>query len=898
MRLFRHRLPGSRSSRTACRTGVTSVIALLAPFAAIAANFVNAWEFNSQNGLQLDPTKIELVDGEARLRPQLLPTGNALQLNVFVDAQRGEVLDSMQQGLGLGTDDFLFLGWVKIRHPGASHAVFQKRALINGAMVGMLFQIEKVDAGHRLRAVVSAPGGSVDIATQVVIRDTGWNQVGIGIDRTRGRAHFYVNGKSFGGELDISAVTGSLASPAPFRIGLDDTSAQLRGDIDEVHFWRYQYGEGLPGDVGDIVDAHYRGITADTGSLVSAWRFNASNGLDSAGSNHLTLINSPAFLSADIYTYTDDGPYIEASCVAGAGASLYSANHLVNAPPGVAELRYQVSGDGTNWWYYSPQSGWTAATAATSSQASLLYHVRENLPDAPIQTGSFCFRVFFVSDGRSTVGLDRFEVVAPPPAVALVAEPAAGRPAPGSFHVIFETDYPAEAYVEYRPGATAPSRPWSATPVVTGGNVFGVDVTGLDPGADYEYRVRLRPRGTAAAFAATPAETLPVAPVVETPANIVFAVWGDSRPLLGEAQQPQVFYRMMEEIAGEEPVFHIAVGDNVNLSVAQPFNTETAIDFYRGWRDAYDIAGGTGYMFFALGNHDEDLTEPSRSLAVTARLRATVQPTDGDPEQRYYSWRWGDALFIAMDGSAANPKQAQADWVLQKIQQTARWKFVFNHYPFFNSDRGIGNIARRDELHAGFLAAGVDIVFQAHDHWYADAVVDGIHYTTTGGAGSPLRPEDAQFNPIVEYHYLRVELSHYSVTVSAIQVNENGTAGPLLDRYCVPASDAPATDTNGDGDMDVCDDDDDGDAIPDATDNCRLTANNDQRDTNGDGFGNACDADLDGNGFVNFADLAIFRAAFGTGNGDADLDGNGFVNFTDLATFRSLFGKAPGPAGN
>jgi hypothetical protein len=100
--------------------------------------------------------------------------------------------------------------------------------------------------------------------------------------------------------------------------------------------------------------------------------------------------------------------------------------------------------------------------------------------------------------------------------------------------------------------------------------------------------------------------------------------------------------------------------------------------------------------------------------------------------------------------------------------------------------------------------------------------------------------------------------------------------------------------------------DSDGDGVPDATDNCILVANglNDtvtagpsQNDTDMDGYGNWCDADLDNSDFVNFGDLAAFKAAFGTTDADADLDGSGFVNFGDLARFKALFGQPPGPSG-
>ncbi len=91
--------------------------------------------------------------------------------------------------------------------------------------------------------------------------------------------------------------------------------------------------------------------------------------------------------------------------------------------------------------------------------------------------------------------------------------------------------------------------------------------------------------------------------------------------------------------------------------------------------------------------------------------------------------------------------------------------------------------------------------------------------------------------------------------------------------------------------------DSDSDGVDDQQDNCIEIANTDQRDSNGDGFGNVCDGDLDNNGFVNFADLSLFKSAFGTNDADADFDGNRFINFADLSLFKTYFGKSPGPAG-
>ena len=83
---------------------------------------------------------------------------------------------------------------------------------------------------------------------------------------------------------------------------------------------------------------------------------------------------------------------------------------------------------------------------------------------------------------------------------------------------------------------------------------------------------------------------------------------------------------------------------------------------------------------------------------------------------------------------------------------------------------------------------------------------------------------------------------------------------------------------------------------PNATDNCTLIANANQRDTSGDGIGNACDPDLTGDCIVNFADLGQLKTVFFSANADADFDGDGSVSFADLGIMKAVFFGAPGPS--
>ncbi|MEM7081925.1 MAG: DUF1800 family protein [Pseudomonadota bacterium] len=97
--------------------------------------------------------------------------------------------------------------------------------------------------------------------------------------------------------------------------------------------------------------------------------------------------------------------------------------------------------------------------------------------------------------------------------------------------------------------------------------------------------------------------------------------------------------------------------------------------------------------------------------------------------------------------------------------------------------------------------------------------------------------------------------------------------------------------------------DTDSDGIDNATDNCLLIVNANQRDTDADGYGNWCDADYNQDGTTNFLDLSLLRSVFADAEPFADplaehvdMNGDGVVNFLDLALYRDYFLQPPGPA--
>ena len=85
------------------------------------------------------------------------------------------------------------------------------------------------------------------------------------------------------------------------------------------------------------------------------------------------------------------------------------------------------------------------------------------------------------------------------------------------------------------------------------------------------------------------------------------------------------------------------------------------------------------------------------------------------------------------------------------------------------------------------------------------------------------------------------------------------------------------TDTDGYGQLDICDPDDDNDGVPDTGDNCRLVANPGQEDNDGDGQGDVCDPDDDNDGVLDDSDNCPLVATAS----QTDTDGDGVGNACD-----------------
>ena len=192
-----------------------------------------------------------------------------------------------------------------------------------------------------------------------------------------------------------------------------------------------------------------------------------------------------------------------------------------------------------------------------------------------------------------------------------------------------------------------------------------------------------------------------------------FAVFGDSGS--GKTRQ----YEVAREIERHEVDLLLHTGDVVYFKGEDEFYQEK---FYLPYKKLLERVP----IFPVLGNHD-------------------YETTSGQPwidnfflpgEERFYSFDYGNAHFVALDTSRVNA--ASAAWLERDLRNTNKlWKFVLFHEPPFSNRRGrMGSPGARNLWVPLFVKFKVDLVFSGHDHMYTRFKPrQGVNYIVEGLGG-------------------------------------------------------------------------------------------------------------------------------------------------------------------
>ncbi len=238
------------------------------------------------------------------------------------------------------------------------------------------------------------------------------------------------------------------------------------------------------------------------------------------------------------------------------------------------------------------------------------------------------------------------------------------------------------------------------------GVLHSVELTGLEPSAEYHYRVLSSTGeiGTDHTFSTAKFSTEP----------FTFVVYGDTRT--NDFLRGRVASRIIE--INPDLVFN--TGDLVE-SGEYP-------DLWRKWFNTNQILLEDRPFFIALGNHEQN---------ATVYFKYWHFPGN----EQWYSINYGNAHFICLS-TETNLYGAQRTWLetdLIAASDSAVWIFVFFHRPPYSSGDNGSDISVRQAWCSLFETYGVDIVFNGHDHNYERSLINDVYYIVTGGGGAPLR---------------------------------------------------------------------------------------------------------------------------------------------------------------
>ena len=247
----------------------------------------------------------------------------------------------------------------------------------------------------------------------------------------------------------------------------------------------------------------------------------------------------------------------------------------------------------------------------------------------------------------------------------------------------------------------------------------------LVPGARYSYQVYsaggvLAAMGGAADFSFRAPET----------DVLRLVVFGDSG--LGSPGQ----YAVAKAIGAEAspPDLVMIVGDVIYPPAEDAFYDPRFFAPYRALLPAIPF-------YAALGNHDREVQAGKPFFDVFTLPRNG--PSRLVPESSYWLERAGVQTIVHNTSqSVATLRGESVPWHAEVARRPATFRLVFQHHSMYSSGPGYERHpagALRSMLAPLYVATGVDVVFNGHDHFYErTAPIRGVVYVTTGAGGSEL----------------------------------------------------------------------------------------------------------------------------------------------------------------
>lgn len=324
------------------------------------------------------------------------------------------------------------------------------------------------------------------------------------------------------------------------------------------------------------------------------------------------------------------------------------------------------------------------------------------------------------------------------------------------------------------------------------GRVFAVEsdgrrsraaLTGLEPGQAYPYKILLGRRTLAD-------EELRTNKPAREP--FTFVVFGDS----GRGTQEQ--YMLAGQMTAADPDFLLHTGDLV-------YGRGERHKYYERFFSPYRELLRQVNFWPSLGNHD--VVEPHYGQPYLDVFELPQNGPEGEQPERNYWFDYASARIAIVDSNIdeAALRDHVAPWLRDVLGEAdAVWKFVVFHHPPYTGGHYEPDERIQRTLVPVFESAGVDVVFNGHDHMFqrshpirdGEIAQDGggVVYVITGAGGAriyeALPPEQrpayvAALND--EIH----SFTHASVSGNELVLEQIALGGDVLDHWVLtkqPAS--------------------------------------------------------------------------------------------------------------
>ena len=263
-----------------------------------------------------------------------------------------------------------------------------------------------------------------------------------------------------------------------------------------------------------------------------------------------------------------------------------------------------------------------------------------------------------------------------------------------------------------------------------------------------------------------------------------FVVFGDS----GKATQAQ--FRLADQIIAADPDFVLHTGDLI---------------YGRGERFHYRSRFFTPYASLlrrvnfwpCVGNHDVFMPIQQSPYFEVFELPRNG-PAGLTPEHEYW-FDYANARVVVLDSERDERTlhDVVAPWVEQVFATGApRWKFVVFHRPPYTAGQHPPRVAIQRALAPSFERAGVDIVFNGHDHMYertrpirgGQVAADGrgVVYIVTGAGGARLYtafPPEQRPDYIASLHNEVHSFTLVKVAGDTLMLDQIALGGDTLDHW-------------------------------------------------------------------------------------------------------------------